>query len=319
MCSVEEYKNRQAAGKTCPHSTSESVFMFGGFGLMESPVRNFPTCTTDGPGMYKHDANTGGQTGQRDVTEGHIRMVNGDWVDVLDWELYEPLCDLWQADSANRWSLIGACRSGLRSPVNPGVLDSLLVNPVQTKPLFPDKLTNSPGIYKASSWQDRTGTMWLFGGYSGEAVDDTSPGKELDGDCSVGGTVCSTSLWYYDTSQAGSWSWQPATPPKIKQHRVAAAVAAATIARNRKELALLHGADNLSSFSRPELGRCGAATWQPWYQPNFYRDSRDTQVCASVNPWRHASTGGCSLSSSLLDLFLIPPLPRHCLISDYWS
>jgi hypothetical protein len=251
MCNAAKYKD--LAGQ-CAHQVSDTVFMFGGIGLMESVVRaNSDYCLVDQPGRYVRSA---GQQSASWVQSNSSKS----WLAALDWALYETLCDLWQTDAANRWVLLGACASGLRSPINDFVPQSFTVHAVNPVP-FPDALALT-GAYKASAWSDDVGNLWLFGGYMGDPDPKTSGiGKAVSREFSPGGTLCSHELWAYDPMQGGSWSH--VHPAK---------------SREPTTRYLPTDAGNLPTFNWPQLGKCGAVAWRPWYRP-LYHDSGDPQVC----------------------------------------
>jgi hypothetical protein len=268
MCNAAKFKT--LAGQ-CAHQKSDSVFMFGGIGLMESVARisqdtnpDNSYCLVDQPGKYVRDA--------RQQAASWVQSNSSkSWLAALDWALYDTLCDLWQTDDPNRWSLLGACASGLRSPVNELIPQSFEVNAANPVP-FPDALALA-GVYKASTWLDDVGNLWIFGGYMG------SPGwtagffKEVGREYSPGGTVCNHELWAYDPVQGGNWSHvRPAEPRPPNTHYLPA------------------DAGNLPGFTWPQLGKCGAIAWQPWHHP-AYHDSGDPQVrrcCRSV--YSHTSS-----------------------------
>ena len=256
MCNAVKYKN--VAGK-CAHGSSDTVFMFGGIGLMESPARtNAELCLVDQPGAYVRG-------GEQQTASWVQSNSTKSWLLALDWELYETLCDLWQTDQANRWSLLGACAHGLQSPVNDFVPQSFEVAPTNPVP-FPDALSLA-GVYKASSWSDDVGKLWLFGGFFGSpAVGTNGLMTQMAKRFSPGTTVCNNDLWVYDPVKGGSWSnVRPATPRPAN-----------TLVEARPPTA--HDVGSLPAFTWPQLGKCGAIAWQPWYRP-LYRDSGAPQVC----------------------------------------
>lgn len=276
MCNAAKFKNQ---GGQCAHGVSNAVFMFGGVGLMESHVRtNEDYCLVDQPGHYI----------TLNAREGTTSWVQNNssksWVAELDWALYHSLCDLWQADQANHWSLLGACASGLRSPVNSGVPHSLEVNAVNPVP-FPDALALA-GLYKASTWADDAGNLWLFGGFTGSGFDFETRSeahgllKEISREYSPGATVCNHDLWAYDPVQGGSWLHVlPGKPRPSKTDYLTAD--AGTV---------------LSDFTWPQLGKCGATAWVPWHRP-LYRDSGDPLVC------RHSGSTLSHVSSIFVSVY----------------
>jgi hypothetical protein len=313
ICNAAKYKNFQAEGRKCAHQVEESLFMFGGVGLMESPTRNpsqpahVVRCLLDEAGDYVSwkTRNKGWEprldvTSDNGATEWQSKNNTKSWVADAEWELYNSLCDLWQADSAQHWVLLGACESGLQSPINRGVQDSMAVSAINSVP-FPDAIMNA-GIYKASSWADDVGNLWLFGGFVGNLgaifgplslkslanstllacllactehvlapTGDLGYGPKFDQEIgrefSPGGTLCSDDLWYYDPVAKGSW--EHVIQQKPNRNRINAT--------EIKAAALLPGADRLPDFSWPRLGKCGAVAWQPWVKP-LWRDSGDPQV-----------------------------------------